>query len=74
MLAELWHERGETERAGNFLVECMRKITGEIRESKYNSDRQMFAGEYQHHRATYLRLFPEGASALAKLGLPVNPL
>ena len=73
-LAEIWHERGETNRARELLVDCMRKLLTEIRESKYNCDRKMFAEEFQHHRSTYLRLFPNSVTELAKLGIPPDPL
>lgn len=73
-LAEIWWDRGELERAGDLLIDCMRKLVVEVQESKYNSDRQTFAEEFKHHRSTYLRLFPQGEQQLLQLGLPVSPL
>ena len=74
MLAEIWHGRNETQRAGDLLIDCMRKLLAKIRESKYNSDRKVFAEELGTHRATYLRLFPNGESELADRGIPADPL
>jgi hypothetical protein len=73
-LAEIWHDRGDVERARELLVDCMRKLVDEIQESEYNSDRRMFADEFQVHRSTYLRLSPDGENELAKLGVPSDPL
>ena len=74
MLAQIWFDRGEIIEARELLIECLRKIVTEIEESKYNSDRQMFADEFRHHRSTFLRLFPAGESELAELGIPADPL
>lgn len=74
LLAEIWHDRGEVERAHELLVDCMRKLVTEIQESKYNSDREIFADEFQHHRSTYMRLFPNSENELTKLGIPTDPL
>lgn len=74
MLAEIWHERGDVEEARELLFDCLLKIVIEIEESKYNSDRKMFADEFRHHRSTYLRLFPQGENELAELGIPTEPL
>jgi len=73
LLAEIWNDRGEAEHARDLLVDCMRRLITEIQESKYNSDRKMFVKELQHHRSTYLRLFPDGENELAKLGIPAEP-
>jgi hypothetical protein len=56
------------------LIDCMRKLVIEIQESKYNSDQKTFAEEFQLHRSTYLRLFPNSEDDLAKLGIPAEPL
>ncbi|NLS98208.1 MAG: hypothetical protein GXX96_39265 [Planctomycetaceae bacterium] len=74
MLAEIWHERGDVEKARELLADCLRKLVLAIKESKYNSDRKMFAEEFRHHRLTYLRLFPQGEKELAELGIPTEPL
>ncbi|GAA4454526.1 hypothetical protein [Novipirellula rosea] len=73
-LAEIWHSRGETQRAKELLLECLQKTLLEIQHSKYNSDKQMFADEYRHHRTTYLRLFPAAESELVDAGVPESPL
>ena len=69
MLAEIRHRRGETEAAKQLLIDCMQKLVAEFRESKYRSDQELFAGDFRHHRATYLRLFPDGEAELSKQGL-----
>jgi hypothetical protein len=74
MLAEIWHDRGEAERAHELLVDCMQKVVTAIQESRYNGDRKTFAKEFQHQRSTYLRLFPDGENELARLGIPAEPL
>lgn len=74
LLAEIWNSRGEEERARELLVDCLRKLITEIQESKYESDRQMLAGKFRHHRTTYLRLFPGGESELMELGIPDEAL
>jgi hypothetical protein len=74
MLAEIWHRRGEIENSRRLLIDCMQKLIEEIKTSKYNSDRKMHAEQFAYHRATYLRLFPEGARELAEQGIPENPL
>lgn len=74
LLAEIWHGRGEAERARELLVDCMRKLVAEIKESKYLGDRQLYAKEFQHHRSSYLRLFPDTEAQLVKMGLPADPL
>ena len=56
-LAAIWFQRGEVERADALLIDCMRKLVGEIERSSYKTDRDTYYVEYQHHRATYLRLF-----------------
>ena len=52
----------------------MRKLITAVQESKYNTDRKTFAEVFQHHRSTYLRLFPNGERELQKLGIPTKPL
>lgn len=74
LLAEIWHDRGDVAQARDLLADCLRKLVIEIRDSKYNSDRKTFAKEFQHHRSTYLRLFPDGEAELAKLGIPAAAL
>ena len=46
----------------------------QIRESKYNSDRDMFAGEYEFHRKSLIELSPEAQDLLAQHQLPADPL
>ena len=73
MLAEIWHVRGEKQSAQDLLVDCLRRLLQEIKDSQYPSDRQTFADEFRHHRATFTRLFPGGEAELNRLGIPVDP-
>lgn len=51
-LASIWHACGETKQAKDLIIECMAGTLKQIRESKYNSDRDMFAGEYSSRKKT----------------------
>lgn len=72
-LAKIWHERGESQKAQELLVDCLRKMVTEVQESEYNSDREMFTQEFHEHRATFLRLFPGSEQQLRELGIPDEP-
>lgn len=72
-LAEIWHSRGEEERARQLLVDCLRRLLAEIQGSQDDSDRRMLADDFDGHRATYLRFFPNGENELAGLGIPAEP-
>ena len=75
MLAEIWHERGESKHARALLVDCLQKLKPEIlAETKYLDSRNAQIGRYKHHRATFLRLFHDGETELTRLGLPDDPL
>ena len=73
-LAEIWHRRSKSQEAKDLLIDCLRKIVKLIEESKYPSDRELYANEFHFHRSTYIRLFESGASELAKLEIPVDPM
>ena len=73
-LASIWHARGETKQAKDLILECMAGTLKQIRESKYNSDRDMFAGEYEFHRKSLIELSPEAQDLLAQHQLPADPL
>lgn len=73
-LASIWHARGETQEAKELIVECMAGTLKQIRESKYNSDREMFAGEYEFHRQYLIKLFPDAQGLLVRHQLPGDPL
>ncbi len=72
-LAEIWFQRGEVERANALLIECMQQLVEEIKGSSYAKDRDTFTAEYQHHRATFLRLFPAQHQRLIEIGLVAGP-
>ena len=74
MLADIWFAQGDDQQAHELLLDCMQQLTKEIQESKYHSDRKMFAEELLHHRATFLRLFPSKESRLVELGISAEPL
>ncbi len=74
MLAEIMHDRGDVDEARDLLIDCMQRLTQEIQRSKYNSDRQMHADQFQYHRSTFLRLFRNGEQDLAERGIPDDPL
>lgn len=74
LLAEIWHARGETDKALDLLRECLQKTAVHIQESKYNSDRDMFAAEYAFHRDTYLRISGGDEASLLAAGIVVDPL
>lgn len=73
-LASIWHARGETQQAKDLILDCMSGTLKQIRESKYNSDRDMFAGEYEFHRKSLIELFPEASELLTQHQLPFDPL
>jgi len=70
MLAEIWHDRGDTQAARDLLIECLKQTVKDFQESEYLSDRKMFAQCYQDHRATFLKLFPQDEPQLADQNLP----
>ena len=65
-LAEIWHSRGEVDRARDLLLDCMRRQLAEIEQAKYASDRKTFSDELQQLRTLYLRLFPGRENELVK--------
>ncbi len=74
MLARLWFERGETAKAKDLLLTCLKGIVKLIAESEYPSDCETYATEYQVHHRTILELFPECQPELLELGLRPDPL
>jgi tetratricopeptide (TPR) repeat protein len=74
LLAEIWVKRGQTEKAHALLVECLKRLLEESKTAT-GSDRKRFEDWFQHHRSTYLRLFPEsGDAGLQKDGVPSTTL
>jgi hypothetical protein len=71
LLAETWLRQRKPDAARGLLVDCMRRLVVASRESKHQVDRRIHEGEFQQHRQTFVRLFPElGAPELARLGIP----
>ncbi|HEY2415543.1 MAG TPA: hypothetical protein VGI40_25095 [Pirellulaceae bacterium] len=75
LLAEIWVKKGKTSDAQELLVDCLKRLQVMIDESKYSSDQQMHESEFQHHRGTFLRLFPSlGQAELSKHGVRESAL
>jgi hypothetical protein len=72
-LAEIWHGRGDVDKARALLVECMQQLKEAIDQSQTHSDRDFYTEVYGSHRDTYLRLCPAGHAELARLDLPAAP-
>ncbi|MFO0218907.1 MAG: tetratricopeptide repeat protein [Planctomycetota bacterium] len=70
LLAEIWQGRGEVDKARDLLLDCLHKLTDDSRAAKYEEAKRRAAELYRQHRATFLRLFPEGAAALEAKRLP----
>jgi len=70
-LAEIWAGKGRASDAQALLIDCLKGLVTKVKESKYRSDQEMFEKEFQHHRQTFLRLFPQlGESELARHNVP----
>ena len=69
-LAEIWHGRGKRDDARELLLDCLRKLLADFRESNYRSDRETFHKDMQLHRETYMRLFPGEEAGLKALAIP----
>lgn len=74
MLARLWFERGETAKAKDLLLTCLKGIVNLIAESEYPSDCENYATKYKLHYQTILELFPQCQPELQELGLRPDPL
>lgn len=74
MLAEIWVGRGETMQAHDLLLECMQKLVTDLKEDEDNLEREASGKTFQQHRATFLRLFPDGEKELKELGIPEEAL
>jgi hypothetical protein len=68
LLARIWFDRGEHDRASELLLGCMKQTAEEIEDSEYPSDRQRFREELDTYRKNYLEMFPDGAAQMAELG------
>jgi tetratricopeptide (TPR) repeat protein len=74
LLAEIWVKRGQAENAHALLLECLKGLLEESKTAT-GSDRKRFEDWFQHHRSTYLRLFPDrGDADLQKNGIPATTL
>ncbi len=68
LLAEIWHRQGREKEANDLLIDCLRKLHEEGQTAK-GSDKELFEDWYQHHRESFLRLYPDGESQLNSLGI-----
>jgi hypothetical protein len=72
-LAEIWAQQGKQVQAKELLVDCLRKLQVLVKDSKHAMDREQYEGEYQFHRQTYMRLFPETAEQeFVQAGIPAT--
>jgi hypothetical protein len=58
MLAEIWHAREKSEAARQLLIDCLRDLHQRFIKGT-ESNRPYLVPAYDHHRATFERLFPE---------------
>lgn len=72
-LAEIWHRRGELERARGLLLESLHVTAARIEKETSRMFRRIYRRIFQGHRATYLRLFPGSEAELLEFGIPENP-
>lgn len=67
LLAEIWHDRGESQRARDLLLDCLRKLAKSIQEDDYEYQREELEQVFEQYRSTYLKLFPDGAAELPQI-------
>lgn len=73
-LAEIWSRQGRSEEAHSLLIDALNGVY-ELSRTATGSDCKLFEDEFQTHRATYLRLFPErGDDELRRLGIRSSTL
>lgn len=70
LLAKIWSKRGEIRKADELLIDCLKKLMIDFGKSDYETDQQRCEERFQSYRSTYLKLFPEGKSQLAKESIP----
>ena len=71
ILAEIWTQRGKADNARELLIDCLQNLIVLVKESKYPSDQRIYEEEFQCHRRTFLRLFPDpGELELSRRGIP----
>lgn len=74
LLAEILIGEGQSEQAKQLLIDCLLRLQKEIAESKYATDRQMFAANFAAHRAEFTRLLPGMGAELSGAGVLADPL
>jgi hypothetical protein len=74
LLASIWHSRSETEQAKSLILECLTGTLSEIKESKYESDRKIFADEYKFHYQMLLSLYSDAEETRIQHNLPDDPM
>lgn len=73
ILARLWHEQGNSDRALQLLIDCLSGLVAEASEAT-GSDRKLFEEWFQNHRTTYVQLFGNSEDQLRKAGIPESTL
>ncbi len=73
ILADIWHRRGAITAAKTLLLGCLQTLLKES-QTATGSDRKRFEKWFQHHRATFLRLFPDEAANLSEHSIPTTTL
>jgi hypothetical protein len=73
-LAEVWHRQGRTVESRGLLLEAMRGLLEQSR-AAYNGEQRLLEKQFQFHRSTFLRLFPDRADIeLRRLSIPSSTL
>lgn len=72
-LAEILQQRGEQARAKSALIDCLKMLSWDIRDTESEQERAELLECYRYQRAAYLRLFPNGADELNQKKLPETP-
>lgn len=70
LLVTIWSERGETQKTAELLLDCLKKVLVDFEDSDSEHFQERCEERFQSYRATYLKLFSEGESQLAKENIP----
>ena len=73
LLAEIMLRRGADAEAKTLLIECLRATMTEAKEAT-GSDVEFFEKRFQHQRRGMIRLFPDAAAEMTRLGIPDSTL
>ncbi len=73
VLASIWNEQGNADKARQLLIDCLRGVVAEASEAT-GPDRELFEEWFQNHRTTYVQLFGDNKDELRKAGIPDSTL